>query len=130
MTMMYYSPLLFSCAFVLCSPLLFVHGACIGTCETDVQDNASCLAAFGAAVQGDLKQAARQLKYGRYCGNNNECVAVANETDIADADADSRCVAGTDNCLPDACDPVDQACQVQQECLDQVRQEQAISDEE
>ena len=114
---------LLGCACLVLLLLTPVNAECSGECDVQVVGNASCLPAIiGAALEGDLAEAARRLKYGKYCGNNNECLAVPNGTDIAPEDADSRCIIdGQADCLPEACGPVDQACLVQQECLGAIR---------
>ena len=100
------------------SRLLVADAACLGNCS-EVNANAQCLGAFQLAFSGDIKNATRALVYGRYCGNNNECDAVDS---IPQGEEDSYCLASdTDNCQPDACDPIDEACKVQDQCLDAAR---------
>lgn len=106
-----------------------VESACLGTCENEVQSNGACFDAFRIALTGgSIGDARDALVYGRYCGNNNQCDVLAANGTVPPGQEDSVCVpnanATTTTCPPAACDAVDEACRLQDVCLDNVNSSQ------
>lgn len=100
-------------------PLSLVKSACLGTCA-QVEANAACFDAFSEAFTGGGivgTSLDTLVVYGRYCGNQNRCVAVEAITPGLE---DWECLQGSANCPPPACDDIDAACLAQDLCLDQV----------
>ena len=78
-----------------------VHADCLNTCD-DLRSTANCL---------DTRT------YGRYYGPDNFCDAA---DQVFPGEENSVCLAGSDSCPPGACDPVDDVCRVQRDCLAQL----------
>lgn len=117
-----------------------VKASCSASNEECKQGSGSCSAAvFSAVVDNDLDTAIFLLKYGKYCGAQQQCVTPEDEV-FSLAAKDSKCSVkasksekarklktgkspkkvkkGAAPCPAVACDELDSACQMHDACLD------------